>query len=112
MRRHFEGPQFDQAQSGTGSVGRIQFVDTNLAAMGIPREIRQEIAKDAVDRPWSDVLARARVRYLVEGDCQFVEGVGARFIHPRMLAGGTNEESGEKVRERGMILPEPHQAAE
>ena len=62
--------------------------------------------------PGTYVLAGARVRDLIEGDLQFVERVRAGFIHPRMLAGGTDEESGEEVGERGVILPEADQAAE
>ena len=52
------------------------------------------------------------VRDLIEGDLQFVERVRAGFIHPRMLAGGTDEQSGEEIGERRVILPEADQAAE
>ena len=52
------------------------------------------------------------VRHLIEGDLELIQRVGARFIHARMLAGGADEEPGEKIRERGMVLPEANQTAQ
>ncbi len=57
-------------------------------------------------------FAGAGVGNLVEGDFEFVERVGAGFVDARVLAGGADEQAGEQIGQRRMILPEADQAAQ
>ncbi len=90
MRRHFEGPQFDQPQaSGTG-VGRKQFVDAELGPMRVAGEIHEEIAEQPVGQP----RRHERVfRQLLEGRFEFVYRFVPGFVDARSLArrGPTNK---------------------
>ena len=47
-----------------------------------------------------------------ERDLQLVEGFVARFVNPRALAGGADEEPGEQIGQTGVVLPVGHQAPE
>ena len=45
-----------------------------------------------------------------ESDLQFVDRIGARLVHARSLAGGSDEHARKQVRQRRMIQPVPDHA--
>jgi len=49
MRRHFEGPQLDQSQPARASFRRIQFVDTELGAVRMARQVAEQVCRLARD---------------------------------------------------------------
>ena len=94
MRRHFEGAQFHQTQAAGRAIGRIKFVDAELAAMGIARHIDEQIAQDAVDEPGRHDAAIARLlTQLLERELDFVNLIVARFVDARRLTGRADEQA-------------------
>ncbi len=107
MRRHFERPELEQAESSRRAVGRIELVDRELGAMRIACQIGQQMPQQAVDEPRRDrLLARlVLAAHLLERDLELVEPIVARFVDARRLARRTDERAGEQVRQRRMVLP-------
>ena len=58
------------------------------------------------------IFRRPGIGYLIEGDFQFVERVGAGLVDAGMLAGGADEQAGKKIGKGRMVLPEADQAAQ
>ena len=48
MRRHFEGTQFEQAESQPEALGRIKLVDTELGAMRVSGDVDEQIAEQSI----------------------------------------------------------------
>ena len=69
MRRHFKGPEFQESQAAGGVVGRIELVDAELGAVGVARDVDQDVPEDTIDQPGR---ACARRVQLHEGDLEFV----------------------------------------
>ena len=85
-------------------VGRIELVDAELGAVGVAGDVDEQVAEQAVDEP------RRRRRFAgagscAEGDLELVEAVVARLVHARRLAGRAEEEAGEEIRERRVVVP-------
>ena len=112
VRRHFKGTQLHQAQPGRSGVGGKKFVDANLGAVGVAGQIGKEIPENPVHGPGADHFGGSGFRDLIERDLQFIQRIRTGLIHARMLAGGADEESGKKIRERRMVLPETDQTSE
>ena len=94
-----------------GAVGRVQLVDAELGAVGVAGDVDQQVAEQAVDQPRRRSRRPAR-RHLREGDLQLVERVVARLVDARRLAGRADEQAGEQVRQRRMVVPVGDQAAQ
>ena len=109
--RHLEAAKFDQPQPARRAIGREQFVDADLGAMGIARHIHQQIAEQTVHQPWAR-LARIAGGHLRQRDFQFIEAVLAGLIDARGLTGRADEHAGKQIAERGMALPVEHEAFE
>src|SRR5215471_14058302 len=80
VRRHFERAELHQAQPSGWTVGREQFVDTELGAVGIAGNVDKKIAKQAIDQPRSWRLAFARRRDHRQRDLELVELVVPRLV--------------------------------
>ena len=114
MRRHLEGAHLQQAQATGGAVGRIQLVDAELGAVGVAADVDQQVAHHPVDQP-----GRARghavggdALQFGEGDLDLVDRVVARFVDPRRLAGGADEQAREQVAQRRVVVPVAHHAGQ
>ncbi len=110
MGRHFKGTQFQQAQTAGGAVGGVEFVDTELGAVGIARDVDQQVAQQAVDLPRRAFLIG--FGHLREGDLQLVQRIVARFVHPRRLGRGADKQPGKQVGQRRVVMPVTDQAAQ
>ena len=97
--RHFERAELDQPEPAGRSFRREQLVDADFGPMGIAGHIDQDVAKQAVDQPWRRRLAFAGRRHIGEGDLEFVQHILPRLVDARRLAGGTDEQTGEQVRQ-------------
>ena len=87
--RHFEGSQFEQAQSKAKPFWRKQFVHAELGAMRVSCYVSEQVSKKSVDS-----LRRATRRgQMAKSKLEFVQGVHARFIHTRILTGRANVHS-------------------
>ena len=104
VRRHFEGAQLEQAEPRSGAVWRIELVDAEFGAMGAARHIGEKMAEEAI-RHARGGRGRTLVGDLVEGNLQFVERLHPPFVDPGMLAGGADEQPGEQIGKRRMVLP-------
>jgi hypothetical protein len=104
VRRHLEGAELDEAQPPHRPLGRVELVDADLRPMGIAGGVNQKVAEQAVDEPGRH-LGAVRLGDLRERDLQLVEGLVARLVHARGLAGRPDELAGEQVAERGVVLP-------
>lgn len=90
VRGHLESAQFHQTQPLRSRFRRVQLIDTEFGAMGVPGQIDQQVAKNPIDQPGRDVFL-SLVGNLAERDLQFVERIHTGFVDPRMLAGGADE---------------------
>src|SRR5262252_8366591 len=109
---HFERAKLHQAQPAGWTIGREQFVDAELGAVGIAGDIDEKIAKQAIDQPRPRRLALAGRRHHGQRDLELVELVGPRLIDARGLAGRANEQTREQVGQRRVALPIQNQALE
>ena len=98
--RHLERAEFDQAQPAGRAVGRKQFVDADLGAMGVAGDVDQNVAEQAVDQPRRHPVVGAGRRHLADGDVQFVEQILARLVDARRLAGRADEQSAKQIGQR------------
>src|SRR5262252_5026150 len=98
--RHFERAKLHQAQPSGWTIGREQFVDAELGAVGIAGDIDKKIAKQAINQPRPRRgLALVGRRHHGQRDLKLVELVGPRLVDARGLAGGADEQAGEQVRQ-------------
>ena len=110
MRRHLEGPQLQQSQSSGGAIRRIHLVDGEFGAMRVAAGVDQQVAEQAVHQPRRAGFARRR--HLLERDLQFVQRIVARLVDARRLRGGSDEQAGEQIGQRRMVVPIGQQAAQ
>ena len=108
MRRHFESSQFEQAKSQPEALRRIQLVDAELGAMRVSRHIDKQVAKQSIDNVRRTVVRRQ----MAKGNLEFIQGIHARFVHARILACRPDIHSGKQIRQRRVVLPERHHAAQ
>ncbi len=101
MRRHFERAQFHQSTATRRTVGRIELVDAELGAVRVAGHVRQQVTEHAIDQPGRRILAFE----LREGDREFVDVVVTRFVDARRLTRRSDEQAGEQIRERRVIVP-------
>ena len=83
----------------------------NSARCVLPVTSIEQVAEDAVDEP-GRIAAVGPVGHLAEGDLQFVERVVARLVDARRLAGRADEQAGEEIGQRRVVLPVADQAAQ
>src|SRR3984957_5497466 len=77
--------------------------------MSIAGHVNQQISKQPVYEPRGHL--GPDLRELLERDLEFVQRVIARLVHPRRLGCGTDEESGEQIRQGRMIVTVADQAS-
>ena len=109
VRRHLERAQLHQANPARSVFWRIELINKELSTMGITCQIGQKVTEDPIDEPRRRGRG-ALIRNLIECDFQLVDGIGARLIHTRMLAGGTDERAREQIRKRWVVVPVTDQA--
>ena len=97
--RHFEGAEFDKAQSPGRAVRREQFIDADFGAMGVAGDVDQEMPEQPVDQPGRRRVAIAGRRHARKRDLHFVKLILPRLVHARRLAGRPDEQSGEQIRQ-------------
>ena len=71
--------------------------------MRVALHVDEKMTQQAIDLP-----GRRSVSQLIDlrkSDLQFIETVETRLVNPGMLAGGTDEQSAEEIREAGVVLP-------
>ena len=93
MGRHLEGAHFQKSQSSAGGFRGVELVDAEFGAMSVARGIRQNVAKNAIDRPRGDA---ALFRDLLEGDLEFIDLIVAGLVDARGLTGGADERAAEQ----------------
>ena len=81
MRRHLEGPEFDQSEATGRAVRGIKLVDTDFRPVGIARGIDQDIAQNAVQYP-GRAIALSPFRDLLKGDFQLEQTVMPGLVNP------------------------------
>jgi len=120
MRRHLEAAQLEQAQPARRTVGRIELVDAEFGAVRVARHVDEDVAQCAIDEPGRHrLLALAQRRESVEltlqlakRDLELVELIVAGLVDARRLARRTDEEPGEQIRQRRMVVPIADEACE
>ena len=135
VRWHLETAELQEPQAAAGRVRAVQLVDAELGTVRVAREVGQQVAQHTVDEPGparevslaGDTVVLGPLRPVVPGrelrlvrqarelgerDVHLVHRLGASLVEPGSLAGRTDEAAGEQVRQRGVALPVPDQAAE
>ena len=112
MGRHFETAELQQAEASGRTIRRIELVDAELGAMGVAGQIDQQVAQQPIDQPRLQGLFAGleSIEHLLEGDFQFIDALVTGFVNARRLAGRADEQAGEQVGKRRMILPIADQA--
>jgi len=107
MRRHLEGAQFQQPQAPGGTVGRVELVDAELAAVGVAGGVDEQVAQRAVNQPWRHrrAVQGELALQLVEADLDLVDLVAAGLVKARRLAGGADEHAAEQIAQRRVVVP-------
>ena len=107
VRRHLETAELDQSQTPGRTVRRIQFVDAELGAVRIARQIDQQITQQSIHQPRLQTFLPGfqMLGHLLKGDLQLVKTFEPGFVHTRCLTGGADEYSREQIRQSGMVLP-------
>ena len=108
VRSHFEGPQFEEAEAQSKTLGSIQLVDAELGAMRVSCDIHQQIAEQSIHNKRRAVARR----HVPKRKFQLVQCIHPRLVYARILACRTDIHAGKQVRQRRMILPERHHAAQ
>ena len=109
VRRHLERPQLDEALPAAAAVRIVELVDAELGSMRVACDVNQQVAEDAIDQPWRSAVPFAESR---KRDLQLVNRIVARLVHAWMLTRRAEEQPGEQVRHRRMVVPVAHQTAE
>ena len=130
VRRHLEAAHLQQPQPPPLGAGREELVDAELGAVGIARDVGQQVPQQPVHQPGAGALLGVEllgqrlgdvarlvlhgddVVHLGEGDLQLVERLGPPFVHPWRLAGGADETAAEEVAEGRVVLPVSDQRAQ
>ena len=113
VRRHLEATHLQQAEPAPLAVGAVELVDAELGAVGVARDVGEQVPEQPVHQPRLRLLAVARdPLQLGEGDLELVERLVAALVHPGRLAGGPDEASAEDVGQRRVVLPVGDQAAQ
>jgi len=107
VRRHLERAELDQALAAVRRQRIEQLVDRDLRPVGRAGDVDQQVAQQRVDVPRRRRFVEPRQREL-----ELVQRVVARFIHARRLRGRPDEQAGEHVRQRRMVLRERDEARE
>ena len=113
MRRHLERTQLQQSEAPRRPVGRVKLVDAELAAVRVPGGIDQEIAQGAVNDPGRTLPVHRHLPLdLGQPQLDLVDLVGAGLVHARRLTGRPDEQAGEQVGQRRVVVPEGQQAGQ
>ncbi len=83
VRGHLERAQLEQAEAPGGPVRRVHLVDAKLRAVGVARDIGQEVAENAIDQPRRRVSAH--FWQLTKRDFQLIDRVVPGLIDTRRL---------------------------
>src|SRR5262249_51503933 len=89
---------------------RVELVDAELRAVRVAGHVDEEMTEDPVHLPRRHGGATRRERR--ERDLELVELAVARLVDARVLRRRPDEEAGEGVRERRVVLPVAEEAAE
>jgi hypothetical protein len=57
VRRHLEAAQLEQPEPAAGGVGAVELVDAELGAVGVAREVGQQVPQRPVGHPGQAALA-------------------------------------------------------
>ena len=109
MRRHLEAAHLDQPQPSRAESGEYSLSMQNSARCVLPV---RSTSKWRNNRSTSQGAQNLLGHDLLAGDFQFVQAVVPGFVHARGLARRPDELPGEQIRQRRMIVPIRHQAAE
>ena len=71
--------------------------------MRIAGHVDEQIAEQPIDQPGRALSARRR--QLAKGDLELIQRVIPRFVHARRLRRRADEQAGEQIRQRGVIVP-------
>ena len=105
MGRHLEGAHLDEPQPAGGAVGRVELVDAELRAVGVSREIREQVAERPIDEPRRRWRRASACRPSDRTRSRARRGFVPRFVHARRLAGRADEQPREQIRERRVVVP-------
>ena len=108
VRRHFKRSQLHQPLAAAARFRRVELVDAELGAVGVPRQIDEQMSKHAIHQPWRRIPAPGDLR---ERDLELVQRIVPAFIDSRMLTGRAEKEPREEVRQRRMVLPVAEETA-
>lgn len=109
MRRHLEAAQLHETQPDGGAVGGIELVDADLGLVGVVGHIGQHVSAQPVDQPRRRFGAAARRGDLDQGDPKLVWRIMPGLVDAGRLGGRTDEEAGEEIGQRRVLLPEQNE---
>jgi len=114
MGWHLEAPELDDAEASALGVGAEQLVDAELGSMRVAGEVDEEVPQKAIGLPQRHVPVAfgGEAIELGERGLELVQAVVARFVDAGSLARGADEPTREQVRERRVVLPVGHEAAD
>ena len=102
VRERFHGAKFDEAAAAALGAGVPELVEAGLAAVGVAGGVGVEMTERLADDV--TVVAGREVFEKAVGHLEVVKRAGA-LVGARGLRGGADVLAGEKVGERGMMLP-------
>ena len=111
VRRHLERAHLEQAAAARRAVRRVELVDAELGAMRVAGDVGQQVTEQPIDEPGRNGTARPPV-VCAERDLELVDAVVPGLVDARRLAGRADEEAGEQIRQRRMVVPVRQQAAQ
>src|ERR1039457_7230156 len=76
--------------------------------MRVSRHIDQQVSKQSINNPRRAVTGGQ----ITEGDFQLIQSIRACLVDTWILTGRSDVHAGNKIRQRRMILPERHHAAQ
>ena len=106
--RHLEGAQLDEPLAPVRAPPVEELVDGDLGAVAVAGDVHEQVAEQPVAQPGRGRLGA--VGQARERDLQLVERVVAGLVDPGGLRGRPDEEPGEEVGERRVVLDEGDQA--
>jgi len=97
VRGHLERAHLEEAEPAALGAGAEQLVDAQLGAVGVPRDVDQQVAEQAINQPRPRLVAVPIE--LGERDLELVQALVAGLVDAGCLAGRADEPAGEQVRQ-------------
>ena len=103
FRHRLKGAKFDQAPGAAGKSRVPELVEAGLGSVGVARSVALQMDQ-RVGQPLAMILSRGQFLQPRVGHLE-VGQTFARFVRPRRLRGRTDVGAGERIGQRGVVLP-------